>query len=153
MRKVWRRFCAAALLVVTVSVSAADLSELEWLAGSWILTKGDRTTEEQWMRPSGGMMIGMSRTLDSGKVNGFEFVRIEQRGDDLFYIAQPQGRPPTEFKLLKSSQSEVVFQNLQHDFPQQITYTHNKDGGLTARIQGPGKNGPKSFSYEYKRSK
>src|SRR4051812_47004019 len=111
MRKVWLRFSLCAMLLVTLSLSAADLRDLDWLAGSWLLTKGERITEEQWMRPSGGMMIGMSRTLDSGKVNGFEFIRIEQRGDDLFYIAQPQGRPLTEFKLVRSSANEVVFEN------------------------------------------
>ena len=147
-----RRFGLLALLFITTA-AAADLKDLDWLAGAWVLTKGDRTIEESWMRPAGGMMVGMSRTLNSGKAQGFEFLRIEQRGDDLFYIAQPQGRPPTEFKLVKSSATEVVFENLQHDFPQQISYIRNADGSMTARIQGPGKQGPKSFSYEYQRAK
>jgi hypothetical protein len=152
MRPVSIGICVVLVALAGVA-AAANLGDLEWLAGSWILTKGDRTIEEQWMRPAGGMMIGMSRTLNSGKANGFEFLRIEQRGDDLFYIAQPQGRPATEFKLVKSSANEVVFENLQHDFPQQITYKHNDDGSLTASISGPGKQGPKTFRYEYQRAK
>lgn len=145
--------CLLLFCVLTGAASAADLRDLEWLAGSWTLTKGDRVIEEQWMRPSGGIMLGMSRTVWRGKATEYEFVRIEQRGSDLLYIAQPFGRPPTEFKLIKGSVGEVVFENLQHDFPQQITYIRNPDGSVTARIAGPGKNGPRSFSFEYQRPK
>ena len=141
------------LFLATSTALGADLKDLDWLSGDWVLTKGTRTIEEQWMRPSGGMMLGVSRTLNAGKVNEFEFLRIEQRGDDLFYVAQPGGRPPTEFKLIKSSANEVVFENLLNDFPKQISYTRNEDGSVTARIQGPGKQGPKVIAFEYKRPK
>lgn len=154
----FRLFLALMLACALASAGAAadskdlkDLKDLEWLAGDWVLVKGKRTIQEQWMKPSGGMMLGMSRTVADGRVIEFEYVRIEQRGDDLFYIAQPNGRPPTEFKLVKSTATEVTFENLQHDFPQQITYTRNADGSVTARIQGPGKNGPRSIAFEYKR--
>jgi hypothetical protein len=140
-------------LAVTTTALAANLNDLQWLAGDWVLTKGPRTIEEQWMRPSGGVMLGMSRTVNGGKVNEFEFLRIEQRRDDLFYVAQPGGRPPTEFKLIKSSANEVVFENLQNDFPKQISYTRNDDGSVTARIMGPGKQGTKTIAFEYKRPK
>ena len=33
------------------------------------------------------------------KAIGFEFLRIEFRADGVFYVAQPGGRPKTEFKL------------------------------------------------------
>jgi hypothetical protein len=140
-------------LALTAPAAAVDLKDLEWLAGDWVLVKGTRTIEEQWMRPSGGMMLGASRTVSNGKVNEFEFIRIEQRGDDLFYVAQPGGRPPTEFKLIKSSANEVVFENLQNDFPKQISYTRNDDGSMTARIMGPGKQGTRTIAFEYKRPK
>lgn len=142
-----------ALLLLMTAATAADLKDLEWLSGAWTLTKGERTIEEHWMRPSGGTMIGMGRTQRSGKTTEFEFLRIEQRGADLYYIAQPNGAPPTEFKLVKSTATEVVFENLQHDFPQQISYTRNEDGSVTARISGPGKKGPVVIAFEYKRPK
>jgi len=145
-------------LALTCAMAAAgaaadfkDLKELEWLAGDWVLVKGKRTIQETWTKPAGGRMLGVSHTVTDGRSAEFEFIRIEQRGDDLFYIAQPNGRPPTEFKLVKSSANEVTFENLQHDFPQQVIYTRNADGSLTARIQGPGKNGPRSIAFEYKR--
>ena len=153
-----RRLLTAVTLCLCLSASAADfrLTDLAWLAGPWVTTKGDRTVEEQWLAPSGGGMLGMSRTVRGGKMTEFEFLRIEQRGSDLFYIAQPGGRPPTEFKAVKLSPNEVTFENLQHDFPQQIIYTRNPDGSLTAKVQGPGrtKDGkPRAFAFEYQRAK
>ncbi len=155
MRKLLPRLGLALLLLsfMTPAAIAADLNDLEWLSGTWVLTKGDRVTEESWLRPAGGIMIGVSRTVAGGKVREFEFLRIEQRGPDLFYVAQPNGRPPIEFKLVKSTLTEVVFENLQHDFPQQIRYTRNADGSMTASIKGPGKQGPKTFAFEYQRAK
>jgi hypothetical protein len=157
MRPIWQRLSLSLILITLMTTAAfgADLKDLDWLAGDWVLTKGTRTIEEQWMRPSGGMMLGASRTVNGGKVNEFEFLRIEQRGDDLFYVAQPGGRPPTEFKLVNNTANEVVFENLQNDFPKQISYTRNEDGSVTARIMGPGKDakGVKVIAFEYKRPK
>lgn len=148
-----RGICLLLLATFTIAAVAADLKELDWLAGTWVMTKGTRTTEESWLRAAGGMMIGVSRTVAADKVREFEFLRIEQRGTDIFYVAQPGGRPPTEFKLVKSSDKELVFENLQHDFPQQIIYVRNEDGSMTASIKGPGKDGPKTFSFHYQRAK
>ena len=141
------------MLFLATTASAADLNELEWLAGSWTLTKGERTIEEQWMKPVGGMMVGMGRTLRAGKTVEFEFLRIEQRGEDLVYIAQPNGAPPTEFKMVKITANEIVFENLQHDYPQQIIYTRNADGSVSARTEGPGKQGTKVIRFDYQRAK
>jgi hypothetical protein len=150
----FRRLKLALAFCFCLSAAAADLKDLAWFSGPWVLTKGERTVEEMWLAPSGGAMIGAGRTIRNGKMTEFEFLRIEQRGEELFYIAQPNGRPPTEFKAVKVSADEVTFENLQHDFPQQITYTRKADGSLTARVQGPGKNGkPMSFSFEYQRPK
>lgn len=157
MRTAWQRSCLTLLLlsfvITTTAATAADLKDLEWLSGAWVLTKGNRTVEERWMSPSGGLMVGMGRTVSGGKTMEFEFLRIEQRGDDLFYVAQPNGIPPTEFKLVKCSATEVVFENLKHDFPQRVAYVRNEDGSVTARIEGPGKQGTKVISFEYKRAK
>jgi hypothetical protein len=113
------------------------LGSLEWLSGSWSMERQGTVIEEQWTAPRGGMMLGVSRTvkLSPEKTLAFEFLRIEQRGDSLVYVAQPGGHPPTEFKLESASENQFVFTNLQHDFPKRIRYTRNSDGSLTARIE------------------
>ncbi len=88
------------------------------------------------MKPSGGTLIGMSRTVRGGKTTGFEFVRIVTTDAGIEYIARPSSNQgETAFKLVKSSRSEIVFENLSHDFPQRIIYRGQPEG-IFARIEG-----------------
>ena len=99
-----------------------DIERLAWLAGNWRLEKTGRLTEEHWMAPAGGVMLGMARTLAKGKVVEHEFLQIRVGpAGDLFYIAQPSGQPEAAFKHTALTDKEVVFENPNHDFPQKIT--------------------------------
>ena len=80
-------------------------------------------------------MTGMSRT-HGGKKPFFEFVRIEQRDAALYYIAQPHGAAPTEFRATSADGDSVRFENPGHDFPQRIIYARRGSDGLDARIEG-----------------
>lgn len=53
----------------------------------------------------------------------------------LAFVAQPGGRPATAFALKSIDASSVVFENLQHDFPQRIMY-RRAGGRLCARVEG-----------------
>ena len=106
-----------------------------WLAGRWVLDE-DRHVEEVWLAPRDGLMLGMSRTTGGGKKPFFEFVRIEKREGGIYYLAQPAGSPPTEFRLVSSSATELVFENPLHDFPQRVRYRRDGDDALAASIEG-----------------
>ena len=94
-------------------------------------------------------MMGVSRTVAGGKLVEFEYIRIIERADGVFYVAHPNARTPgTEFKLTKLSADSATFENPQHDFPKRIIYKKNADGSLTASIDGgEGTRGP-SFAYQ-----
>ena len=81
-------------------------------------------------------MIGMGRTLAGGKTVFYEYLRIEERADGVFYVAHPKARPGTDFKLTKLEGQEAVFENPEHDFPKKIIYRRNPDGSLFARVEG-----------------
>lgn len=81
-------------------------------------------------------MVGMHRDLRGGKAKNFEFFRIEEREDGLWYLTQPRGQSATAFKAKEVSASRVVFEKLDHDFPQRIIYWREKSGELRARIEG-----------------
>ncbi len=106
------------------------------MAGSWEGTAGKASVEEHWTPVAGGTLFGVSRTIVEDKTVAFEFLRIETRADGIFYVAQPNGRPPTDFKLTRLEGTEVAFENPQHDFPQRIIYRKNTDGTLHARVEG-----------------
>ena len=94
-------------------------------------------------------MMGVSRTVASDKTVEFEYLRIEQRADAIYYVAHPKARcPGTDFKLTRASATEAVFENPQHDFPKRIIY-RKTDDGLTASIDAG--EGTKAISYVFKK--
>ena len=113
--------------------------DLKWMAGCWELTarNGAMIISEQWMKPAGGTLIGMSRTVSGGKTVAWEFVRIVTDAEGISYVAKPhQNKEETIFKIAKFSPAELVFENLAHDFPQRIIYRNSGADALFARIEG-----------------
>ncbi len=88
------------------------------------------------MSPSGGAMIGMSRTAVADRPRAWESLRLAVEGDRVVYIAQPNGGAPVRFAATTMSDSMAVFENAQHDFPQRITYRRLREDSLTAQIAG-----------------
>lgn len=133
--------------------SPADpFANLSWLQGCWApAAGGEPGTVETWMGPAGGSMLGMSRTVKNGKTGEFEFIQIREiEPGKLAFIAQPGGRPPTSFPLLKSTDTEFVFENTAHDFPQRVIY--RRDGErLFARIEGMMKGKARGIDFPMKR--
>lgn len=115
--------------------ASASLNQLAWLAGSWVGTGDGQAVEEHWMRPEGGMIVGMNRTIYANGKASFEFLRIAGDGDKLTFYASPSGQPATPFLLKEIAETRVVFENLKNDFPQRIMY-ERKDGTLHAAIEG-----------------
>lgn len=115
------------------------VADLGWMAGCWELNVPQREmiVSEQWMKPAGGSMIGMGRTVVDGKTVSYEYLRIVEVDGDLNYIAKPsQNKEETAFKLARNTAVEVVFENLRHDFPQRIIYRKGEADSLFARIEG-----------------
>ena len=129
------------------------ISDLSWISGDWQSPPGGGTqTEEHWTLPAGGSMLGMSRTVAGAKTAEFEFLRIEQRDDGIYYVAQPKGRcPATDFKLTRVTGQEAVFENPTHDFPKRIIYRRTADDALTASIDGG--EGTKQITFAFRRMK
>jgi hypothetical protein len=137
----------------TLTTEARAISELSWMSGDWQSPAGGRSqVEEHWTKPAGASMMGMSRTVVGEKTAEFEYLRIEQRTDGIYYVAHPKARcPGTDFKLTRSTASEVVFENPQHDFPKRIIYRRTGDDSLTASIDGG--EGTKSMAFAMQRMK
>src|SRR5262249_22118700 len=114
----------------------AAIATVAWLAGTWVSSTARETVEEHWTAPGGGAMLAVSRTIAGGKLTEFEFLRIVGRGGGLVDIAQPNGRPPTEFAMTRIEAQSVTFENPQHDFPKMIRYEKRSDGTLVASIGG-----------------
>jgi hypothetical protein len=135
-----KRALAAMLLGVSLAsqtarpAARASIAQVEWIAGGW---KGDGkgvTFEERWTPPAGGAMLAVSRTLKGDRMVAFEFLRIVERDGGLVYVAQPNGRPPTDFVLTELTADSATFENPAHDFPKVIRYAKRPGGALEARV-------------------
>ncbi len=134
---------AAAFVLIPLSAHAQEqkpaVESLGWMAGCWELNarNGAMIVSEQWMKPGGGTLIGMSRTVSGGKTVAWESIRIVTDADGISYIARPhQNKDETVFKIAKWSADELVFENPAHDFPQRIIYRNGGANSLFARIEG-----------------
>jgi hypothetical protein len=116
----------------------ATISAVAWLAGNWVGHDGPVSFEERWTPPAGGAMLAVSRTLNGERLAAFEFLRIIERDGGLVYVAQPGGRPPTEFVLSAIGPGSATFENPSHDFPKVIRYSRRPDGTLEARVSDGG---------------
>ena len=131
------------------ATTTPTVADLAWIAGNWQTSPGKRAqVDEHWTSPSGGSLIGMSRTVVGDKTVEFEYLRIEQRADAIYYVAHPKARcPGTDFKLTRLAGQEAVFENPAHDFPKRIIYRKNSDGSLVATIDAGEGTKSQSFSY------
>ena len=105
-----RRLILAILLLPSVLFAqenkppVATIERLAWLAGNWRQEKAGRLTDEQWMAPAGGVMLGMSRTVAKGKVLEHEFLQLRAGpGGELFYIAMPSRQKEAAFQAASAS--------------------------------------------------
>ena len=141
------------ICAVAVQAQQHSIESLSWIAGCWAGT-GKHESEEQWMKPSGKMMLGMSRTVANGRVVEYEFIRMHQEENgDIFYTANPSGQEEASFKLIKLEKNLAVFENPEHDFPQRIIYKLENDGVLKARIEGKSKGKERGVDFPMKRVK
>lgn len=122
---------ALAALCLAAPVQA---SELDWLAGHWCGQSGKTFSEETWMAPRGGLLVGMHRDTREGKATGFEFMRIAQQDGRWVLSAQPGGGTVIAFAADLVEEGRVVFASPTHDFPKRVIYSRVDADTLRARI-------------------
>ena len=115
---------------------AAGIGRVAWLQGCWEAVSAEGTIEEHWLAPRGTSMVGVGRTVRGGELAEYELVVIREKGDRLAYEAHPSGQPSATFLSDTVTDSAVVFQNLQHDFPKRVGYERQGRDALTAWIDG-----------------
>lgn len=136
MKNLWASFCIAISTLVVSPVSAQGIADLSWLAGCWSHERGESGSMEMWTAPAAGTLFGVSRTVKNNQTVAHEFMQIRTVDNELVFIAQPSNQPEGRFRAVQSSAIEVVFENLQHDFPQRVMYRRTSNDSIHARIEG-----------------
>lgn len=134
------------LAVITISMLSAlavketsELRKVEWLIGTWENKTLRGSMYETWDKTSEREYSGKSYILQEKDTIVFESIRLVQEQNELFYIPIVQnqnGGLPVRFTAKTISETQVVFENLHHDFPQLISYTKISSDSLVAEISG-----------------
>ena len=115
---------------------APSVHDLTWMAGSWTCESAGERLDEHWTDAGGRSMLGVGRRVTGDQTLFFEFLRIEERSDGIYYIAHPKARPGVEFKLVACRRGEARFENPEHDYPRSIHYRRNPNGTIGVRLEG-----------------
>lgn len=115
-----------------------SLSGLTIFEGSWQEDKQDQKTIENWKIVSEDSIEGTGEIYNGkGDRISFESLRIVQMSDEIFYIAKVTHNDfPTSFKLVKCGYNKFEFENLNHDFPKNITYLFKEPDRLLVTVTG-----------------
>lgn len=147
------------LLVLLTAMAASlgtmpqstGIERIAWLQGCWEAVSAERTIEEHWMAPRGNSMLGVSRTVRGDSLVAYELVVVREQGDQLVYQAHPSGQASAEFVSRVVDEESVVFENLQHDFPQRVGY-RREGQALLAWIEGTQEGELRRIEFPYRRA-
>jgi len=126
-----------------------SMDRLSFMAGSWATEQNGKRVEEHWTAPRGGMMLATSVTLSEGRAVFFEFLRIEETRDGIFYQSQPRGSAAPSLRLVALAKEKAVFENRELDFPMRVSYWR-EGGNLCAKIEGAHGGGDASEQWTFK---
>lgn len=121
------------------------LDSAEWLLGTWENKTAQGSIYETWSKTNEVEFAAMSYVLNKKDTIVYENIRLVLEDDELFYIPivnnQNDGLAVRFINIL-SLETQLIFENKEHDFPQMISYTKKSENSLIAEISGT-KNGRK----------
>jgi hypothetical protein len=142
-----------AMCLMPFATNAQSVDELSWLSGCWAIENAEAGTIESWLAPAGGMLLGVSRTVKSGKTVAYEFMQIRAlENGTLAFTAKPSNQSEATFTLLRAASREVIFENKTHDFPQRVSYRLIRPDALVARIEGTRNGKERAIDYPMRRT-
>ena len=116
-----------------------EIKKAKWLIGEWKCVTTKRVLHEVWWVKNDSCLAERSYFLKNADTVQLETVNLEEHQGKLFYIPtlkDENNGKPVLFKQTSATQNQLVFENLEHDFPQKITYTRITADSLLAETSG-----------------
>lgn len=154
-------FYALFLLLLTVYAAPSfaqwtykDFRKLRNLEGRWEMNTGKGYIQEKWTRVNDSTFEGKNYSITRGVVILEERMKIVLNSEGIFFIAtvtyQNKGLP-VYFKLISIKNGEYIFENKEHDFPQQVMYHLKDEDNLLAFINGNTEKGFRKVDFSFYR--
>ncbi len=153
-------------VMIPNKVEYSLIETTSWLPGIWENANEFGAMREIWEVVNDstlqGTVTATTFELPNSKDNGgiyidtLETITLEERKGSIFYIPavkdQNQGLP-VKFRLTSSSDSELKFENPDHDFPQVIHYIKVNADSIFATVSGQFEGQPVEEKFPFKRVK
>ena len=141
--------------VIPVKTSQYEkLDSSSWLLGSWTDSSKMGKATETWHKENDSTYKAESFIVSQKDTIFYEQVKLEQRNNDIYYIAKTKGQNDNEavsFKLRSKNAEALIFENPQHDFPTKIAYTKIGSDSLYAEISGLAKGQERKVGFPFKK--
>jgi hypothetical protein len=138
------------LVLFATNIFAQDDSIKKLFPGKWKMDVENAEVYEEWQLVNENELIGISYSIEDGVKNINESLYLKKFADQWAYVAVPKNQNIALFALIEHSPQKLLFENMEHNFPQKISYEFHKDGRMTAAIQGEvsGETKRKEFSFK-----
>lgn len=127
------------VLISGSTVQESLLIKAEWLIGTWENKTPRGSIYETWDKIGISEYAGMSYILKESDTVIFESIRLLEKSEGIFYIPRVEDQNeglPIRFSLKSMTNKQFTFENLNHDFPQIISYTLIEKDSLVAEVSG-----------------
>jgi hypothetical protein len=139
----------------SIAAEPGPLGPLAWLEGCWHGMVNQREFREQWMPLRGAMLIGAGQQASGGRMQDYEFLRMEARPDGVYFAQFSGDRKETSFRLASTTTDEkdtiFTFANTTTEFPARLVYRRGADGWLYETIEGALNGADKKVIYPMRR--
>ena len=124
----------------SASADSGPLAALAWLEGCWQGSVNQREFREQWLPLRGGLLIGAGQSVLRGRMQDYEFLRIEPRPDGVYFTQFSGELKATSFRLAGTTTDDkdtiFTFANTADAFPARLIYRRGTEGWLYQTIEG-----------------
>lgn len=156
-----RRLTCTLLLLLALMLPAIagdspkpDLSQVEWLLGTWQRQQKNGFLYEHWERGDSTHFSGLAFTLKGKDTLVTERMKMLQTDTALFFVAVvAHNDSAVYFKLTSADSGRMIFENPKHDFPTRVIYRAAPPDSMYARIEGVIKGQDKGIDFLFSRVK
>jgi hypothetical protein len=147
------------ILVFTSCLKSKEASKIvvaDWLVGKWENNSENGNLSETWIKVSDSIFKGQSYFIKGKDTLHSEQIKLEQKGEDLFYISTIKGQnndEPITFSQNDTIEKQLVFENPKNDFPQTINYSKITNDSIVIQISGIQQGKPSSAKYSMRKIK
>src|SRR5512135_148836 len=136
--------------------ATGPLAPLAWLPGCWRGEVNHREFREYWMPPQGDIMVGVGQLALDGKMNDYEYLRLQSTDGAIVFSQFSGDRKELAFKLATTTTDDkdtvFTFANTAAGFPARLIYRRSAvDGWLYETVEGSLNGADKQVIYPLRR--